>query len=232
MPTFAELKTRVEGYLIDTPSFTINLVGAWINKAIDDAEGRHNYAHMERTLEATTVVDTRFLAAEPSDWKAPRAAPYFLRDDGSTREMAWGVSRHLMRRQFDEEDTDSDGDPEFLLLDENDGVLVYPFPDGNSDYTDGEYRVRAPYWGYSTMLVADGDTNWWTDNWEWYLTFYAAAEGLLANRDSQEATIYIERAEVERQKSMRRSKQKQVRPVRQIVIRKGVYGQGRQPPRK
>lgn len=232
MPTFAQLKTRVEGYLIELPTFTTGLVGDWINKAITDAEGRHNYHHMEATLTATTTVGVRALAAEPSDWKEVREAPFYLTDDGETEEMAWGITRQLMRRQFAEQDTDDDGAPEFLLVDENDGILVYPFPDGSSDYTDGEYRIHIPYWAYSPALVNNNDTNWWTDNWEWFLTFYAAAEGFLANRDTQEATIYLERAEVERQKSRRRDKQRQRKPVHQLVPRRGVYGFGRQPPRR
>ena len=234
MPTFAELKTRVAGYLIDNPNFTTSLVGAWINKAMDDAEGRHNYRHMKRVLQATTVAEQRKLADLPDDWKAVREAPYYLRDDGSTREMAWAASQHMMRRQFDEGDATDQGDPRFLLIhdeDETGGeLLVYPYPDGGSDHPDAEYRIHVPYWAYTAPLVDNNDTNWWTDNWHWYLTFYAAAEGFLANRDTQEATIYIERAEGERTKSVRRSKQQQTKPVRQLVPRQGVYGNGRQPP--
>ncbi len=233
MATFGTLKTRVAGYLIDNPSFTTALIGDWINKAIDDAEGRHNFRHMKQVFQATTTAGTRKLADLPSNWKEERDPPYALHDDGTTREMAWAASAHMMRRQFATGDTTDDGDPRYLLLhDEGDTseLWVYPFMDGASDYVDGEYRIHVPYWAYSAPLSADGDTNWWTDNWEWYLTFYAAAEGFLANRDTQEATIYIERAEAERQKAVRRSKQQQLKSPNMLVPRRDVYGIGRKPP--
>jgi len=230
MPTFAQLKTRVSGYLIDNPAFTTALVGDWLNKAIDDAEGRHNYSHMERTLTGVTALDTRLVDTRPADWKMARAAPFYLRNDGSTREMSWGITGQMMRRQFAEGDPDEDGDPKFLLED-GDNLTVYPYPDGGSDYTDKEYRIHVPYWGVTPALTGANGTNWWTDNWHWYLTFYAAAEGFLVNRDTTEATIYIERAEAERQKSVRRSKQQQTKPVRMLVPRRDVFGTGRQPPR-
>lgn len=234
MATFAQLKTRVEGYLIDRVTFTDNLIGDWINKAVREAEERHNYQHMRARLEATTTVDTRLLVAKPSDWKEPqRAAPWFLRNDGSTKEMAWSVPMQV-RRQFAEGDTDDDGDPELLVEAEDDvnNLLVYPYPDGGSDYVDGEYRIKVPYWAFSADLVNDGDTNWFTDNAEWFLTFYAAAEGFLANRDTQEATIYLERAEAERQKTVRVSKRTQAKGPRTLVPSTRVFNRGRRPPKK
>lgn len=232
MATFQQLQERVAGYLIDTPAFTSGLVPSWINKAIRDAEDRHNYRHMERVFEATTVAGERVLAARPADWKMAREAPYLLHDDGETKELGWAASREQMRRQFGEDNPQDAAEPRFIMDDAEDGLLVYPLSDSDSDYSDGEYRVRVPYWGYSPALTGGSSTNWWTDNREWYLVFYAAAEGFLANRDTQEATVYLERAEVERQKSVRTNKQQANKPPRVLVPRRGVYGLGRQPPRR
>lgn len=237
MSTFAQIKTRVEGYLIDTPAFTVGLVGDWINKAVADAEGRHNYRHMAKTVEFTTAAETRLLGARPADWKEARGAlepPFLTYNDGGSRELAWAESATQMRRQFSVDDSLEAGAPKFILDEPEDGLLVYPYSDSKSDYPDLEYRVSIPYWAYSALLVNGGDTNFWTNDTagEWFLTFYAMAEGALANRDTQEATIYFERAEVERKKSVRRSKQQATKPPAQLVIRRGVYGHGRQPPRR
>lgn len=217
MSTFAQIKTRVEGYLIDTPAFTVGLVGDWINKAVADAEGRHNYRHMAKTVEFTTAAETRLLGARPADWKEARGAlepPFLTYNDGGSRELAWAESATQMRRQFSVDDSLEAGAPKFILDEPEDGLLVYPYSDSKSDYPDLEYRVSIPYWAYSALLVNGGDTNFWTNDTagEWFLTFYAMAEGALANRDTQEATIYFERAEVERKKSVRRSKQQATKP--------------------
>jgi hypothetical protein len=231
MPTFAQLQDRVKDYLIDVPSTTSALVSAWLNKALRDAEKVHDFSHMEAEFEASTVENTRLLAAKPDRWKKPREAPYFLRDDGSTREMAWAADRQDMRRQFAEGDEDDDGPPMFLL--EKDAeLLVYPFPDGDSDHDDGEYRVHVPYWRYSPLLSAGGDTNWFTDNAEWYLTFQAVAEGMIMNRDTDEATLYLERGRDELRRVVTEDKRSRARQPRVLVPRRRVFGFGRQPPRK
>lgn len=232
MATFAQLKTRVKDYLIDVPTKTDALVGAWINRAVRVAEEQHNFRHMEALHEATTTVSTRKLDDKPSDWKENREPPYFLREDGSTREMAWSPSGTDMRRQFDVEDTDDQGDPDFLLETETE-LHVFPFPDGASDWdSDFEYRIKVPYWAYTAELVNDGDTNWFTDKAEWYVTFFAVAEGLLFNRDTQEATLYLERAATEYGRVRTVDKRARALSPRQLVPRVGVFGPARKPPRK
>jgi hypothetical protein len=229
MPTFVALKDRVADYLIDVPTKTSSLLGAWINRAQKVAEDRHNFRHMEGEVAAVTVQDQRFLVARPDGWKGIREAPYHLREDGTSKEMAWVPEGTLARRLFSPEGDLSDGAPRYLQ-DTKEGLLVWPFPDGNSDYLDREYRIRVPFWGYTDHLAADTDENWWTEEAEWYLTFYAAGEGLLFNRDREEATIMFERANGEYQRLVSLDKSTRRNQPRQLVPRVGVYGVAAKPP--
>lgn len=233
MPDFSTLKTRVKDYLIDVPNKTDALVGDWLNRAVVKAEERFDFKHMQVSQDYTTTVDTRVLSATlPSGWKSLRDPPFYTRDDEfvTTQEMGHAVSAHDMRRMYAEED---DGAPDFLLFDpEDESVKVYPLPDGGSDYDDGEYRITVPYWKYSDTLVNNADTNWFTDNAEWYLVFFAAAEGMLFNRDHEEASLYFQRAQEELSQKVRTNKETQSRRPRMLVPRTGAYGVSRKPPRK
>lgn len=243
MATFLELKNRVKDYLIDVPTKTDTLVGAWINQAIRDAEEMHDYKHMEANVEMLTqaaaglpTLDT----AKPSTWKKPREAPYFRRDDGSTREIAWSVNEQDMRRLFAVHDSDDDGEPQFVYLGKAEAeifevgadFLVHPWPDGDSDWADGEYRINLPHWAYSAALVANADTNFWTNDHEWYVAFQAAAHGLFFNRD-ETATDMFSLAGIHLRKATTLDKRGQRRPPDTLIIRKtGPFGPGRRGPRK
>lgn len=232
MATFAQLKTRVKDYLIDVPTKTDALVGDWINRAITKAEERFNFQHMMASQEFTTVEDTRVLSSSlPTRWKSLRDMPFFTEDDSfqATQEIGHATSEGDMRRQYAELD---DGSPDFLLFSEaDDEIQVWPLPDGESDHDDGEYRITVPYWRKTAALANDGDTNWFTDNAEWYVTFFAAAEGFLFNRDEQ-AAVFFERANAELAQLVRTNKQTQKRLPRMLVPRRDVYAGARKPPRE
>lgn len=230
MPTFAELKSRVEDYVLDLPSETEALVGEWINKAMREAEERHNFRHMEAEASFTTVEGQRSLGDKPDDWKEARTAPWLLFNDGDSREIAWAASESDMIRTYAVEDADDEGRPEFVL-ETPDGFEVYPFPDGRSDYSDDEYRVKIPYWARTDNLSGDNDTNWWTDEAHWYLTYAAVAEGMIFNREEERAQTYILKAENELQREVRLDKRSRL-PRRLTLTRRGdVYGPGKRPVR-
>ncbi len=54
------------------------------------------------------------------------------------------------------------GNPDYNLTQMN--LEVYPFPDGSSDWSDGNYRVNIPYWSYIPIPVGERDTNWFLVN--------------------------------------------------------------------
>lgn len=233
MPDFSALKTRVKDYLIDVPTKTNALVGDWINLAVREAEERFNFKHMKSITTLTTTEGTSNLSnpiiARFKSFKEPAFS--ILDDEFNTmRELGMMVSSSDVFRRFGSDET---GAPEYISFEHNpDRIVVYPIPDGESDYSDGEYRIFIEFWRYSAPLVNNSDTNWFTDNAEWYVTFRAVAEGMLFNRDHGEAEIYFGRANAELLKHVRTNKQTQHRLPRQVVPRTGVYGVSRKPPRR
>lgn len=232
MPTFAQLKTRVKDYLIDVPTKTDTLVGAWINKAIQDAEKRHNFQHMQDTVEATTSDGVESLVAIPARWKEMRAVPFRLLSDGSYDEVGMITGEEDYHRQFTSTKMTDRGEPRQLYLDrEDDDFKLLPIPDDQGDFGD-DYKFVIPYWRYSVDLSADSDTNWFTDNAEWYLTFAAAGEGMLFNRDHQEASIMFQRATTQQDIVVAADKRTATRRPRQLVPRSTVYKASRGLPRR
>lgn len=221
------MRGYVQSYMIDVPStVTDALINAWINEGLRKAEVRHNFRYMAQTHEATTVIATRKLDDKPALWKEAGAFPWYLRDDGADRQILFAPSLSEMLGQYDATDTDDKGAPEFVLETESE-LHVYPFPDGLSDWTGGEYRVRVPYWSYTAELDADDDDE--TDHpflglAPWYAIWYAIYEGLTLVRDEARAVGYLQKAEAELMLAMRRDKASRLPDRMTLVPRRDVYG--------
>ena len=95
--TFAQIKARVESYLIDVPTATAAEVGGWVNQAIRTAEERHNFRIQESSIQFVTVLGQRTLGTKPSDWKESRMAPWLLDGDSETREIFWSTESDVIR---------------------------------------------------------------------------------------------------------------------------------------
>jgi hypothetical protein len=124
-------------------------------------------------------------------WARRRARPYYVAGDGRTIEMDWLDPGDELRRRYDPEDTTQVGAPRHLVETES-AFEVYPLADGQNPvgavYSDGEYRIHAPYYQRFATLTNPTDTNWLTENGgSDYLAWFAASEGLLFNRDREEA---------------------------------------------
>lgn len=199
MASFATLKARVESYMVDAPTETVALIGHWLNGAAKYAMDTHNFRFMEETAAfttdstAATIAEKRALGDKPDDWKEARTDPWLLEGDGGTKEIRWLPSESEAVRQYAEEDPYDKGEPR-SILETPDGFLVYPLPDGQSLWSDGEYRVRIPHWKYLSDLSEDSDTNWFTTNTEDYLTWKATAEAMLFNRDEQRGALWAAKA--------------------------------------
>ena len=191
MATFAELQTRVEHIVIDLPTSVTAQVQTLIKEAIRSLQRDHNFKVMEaETSLLSTATATRVLSAVPSDFKELRGLPYEIMADGTVRELLNPANRVAIIREWGttaggEAETDlHNGNPQAILIGEptsEAGAMnfeVYPLPDGQSLYANGQYRIVVPYWKYLTALSASSDTNWFTANAEQWIVWKAASEGL------------------------------------------------------
>ena len=203
MVTFSQLQADVRANVIDLPTEVTNRVPRLINKAIRKLERKHNFKVMEALASGTTAASTRALMAVPADFKELRGnkAWYVTEDQGNLQririikskealipiaisELAVGVPKVVL-----------EGVPSSGLSVRN--FEVYPLSDGLSDYGDGQYRVRIPYYKYLADLSADGDTNWFTENAEDWIINQATSEGFAMDWDEQRMTFWAQRAATE-----------------------------------
>jgi hypothetical protein len=110
-------------------------------------------------------------------------------------------------REFEE---DGEGYPQFLYQSIPTNVSgatsweCWPLPDGNSDYTtapSGEYRIKIPYWKFLPDFVGSSDTDWFSQNAEWYVVFRACAEAFALDWDTEKQSEYLGKAEAELKKA-------------------------------
>lgn len=193
MATYQEIQDSVLRRLIDTPTAVSTEVPLLINKALVKIQSLHNFKIMQYTQAYTTTVNTRVLGARPTDWKEPRGKPFYVDELGSTYEMAYSPQRIDVQTYWA---TDDIGEPEHLLEADPSDVAgtrsfeVWPLPDGNSDYANGEYRISVPYWRYLPALSAGGDTNWFTVNAEEWIIARATEQGFSLDWDEDRAKYW------------------------------------------
>ena len=203
--TYEEIQDEVLRNLIDTPTAVQEGVPNYVNRAMRTLQGKHNFKVMEKEADYLTVVGQRELELSgdtvlPTRFKEWRLEPFVVTDDGQWEELVIAPNMTAIRRLFTE---DEEGPPRALFQDEytdDDAettqslLAVYPLPDGNSDYDDGEYRISVPYIGYVADLSADADDNWFTNNAAEWLIFQATAEGFFTDWDENRATVWTQRA--------------------------------------
>lgn len=219
MGTFASIQARVETRVIDLPTAVQAEVPTLVNEAMRLIQQEHNFKAMEDELETITTVATRVLTAIPARFKEFRGEPWYETDDGFIVRMVLASSREAIWVEVDDE---AEGFPRFLLdgLSDDAGtrnVEVYPLPDGNSDYGDGEYRITIPYWRYVPELSADADTNWFTVNAEEWLVEKATAEAFLIDWDEERAAMWLQKAEASKKRVVKLDKVSRVAHVRTLV---------------
>lgn len=233
MVTFATLQTKVANWLIDTPPAVQAEVPALINYALLQLQEDHNFKIMEQELTFTTSVpngglgspNPHLLGVVPyQTFKEYRGKPFWIKFDGTVRKMEvadkrgeiWGPD------YFDDQDI---GFPQVIVQGPPSDELgasnfyVYPLPDGNSDYSDGEYRIVIPIQKYLSVLVNGSDHNWFTDqpSGEQFIVNYAVAEGFARDWDEQRYSIWAARAEVYRKKIVLQDKRFRLSGVDTLV---------------
>lgn len=218
MATFSALQARVIAELIDVPSGVTTYAPTWVNAALFFLQAQHSFQVQEAEAQFVTASTPALGASQthvfgylPADWKAKRGMPYFTRYIGSTRLMTWQAERQMMYRTWNPSDVNQIGEPSDLLIGEPENTQVppsggspanlmtgltlecYPFPDGSSDWSDGNYRINVPYSRYLPALVAGGDQSWFTLDGPQaeFAVRYAVAQGFFFNEDEQRASLHL-----------------------------------------
>ena len=241
MPTFQTLQDRVTRRVIDLPASVTAEVPDLINKALRTLQEMHNFRVMgtEQKLLTTTVATHPLSAAVPANFKEHRGRPYLVKNDGSTLDLLLAANRNAVLDVFPLNDANDKGEPKLVLDPEPTDdtgartMEVWPFPDGLSDYSGGEYRVTIPYWRYVAALSGGTDENWFTSNAEWYLVFQATAEAFYLDWDEARGQLWEVRAGDfapdgravgEFRKVLRQDKLARISSVRQLAFSLDVFG--------
>jgi len=153
---------------------------------------KHNFKVQEKLVEFTTVLATRTLGAVPADWKEHNGKPWSVDFEGPRHKLAVAPDRGSIIPIFDDIE---DGPPRAILIGEQSDIgaanfEMWPLPDGNSTYSDGEYRIVIPYFRILPALVNNGDTNWFTVNAEEYIVNRATAEAFAIDWDLEKLTFW------------------------------------------
>jgi hypothetical protein len=229
--TYTQLQTRVQRRVIDLPSSVTAEVPDLINEAIRELQNRHDFQVCEALSGPTStdaVTPSHTLLAQPSDWSKARGDPYFVRNDGSWGRLTWAPDRAECVKKYGQSTSTSIGRPRLLLLGEasdDDGtrnIEVWPYPDGNSDWTDGEYRVYVPYWKFLPDLSASGDANWFSVNALRWIIAKATSEAFYLNWDENRGTLWEAKAEKGANEAIRLDKLQRLGGVGELVWHKDV----------
>lgn len=226
---FSEIKTEVESWLLDLPSGASTRIGGWVNEAIREACKRYNFKFMEAEASFTTADQTRELGSKPATWKEHRGEPYYVRQDGSTQPIEWAPSEAAMVRTYgvdapaEGNETPIDEGAPRWLLERTDTFDVYPFPDDESDWDNGLYRMRVPYWAFPADLSADDDENWLTIEAPYYVIFKAASMGFKWNRDVENAMLLAADAETQFKRIERKDKLSRLPDRMSLAVHQDVY---------
>lgn len=208
----------MQSELIDVPaSISSSVTATWINAGIFWLQAQHNFQVMQaETLYVTTSTpalgtsQTHIIGQIPTDWKCKRGIPYFAEFIGNVQQMEWLAEREYVYRKWGIADFNQVGPPCELLIGEPENaqfppvpsspsnnltglnIECWPFPDGSSDWSDGNYRIHVPYYRYLPALALAGDTNWFTLDGPQaeFVIRYAVWQGFLFNEDEQRASVH------------------------------------------
>lgn len=207
MATYLELQTRVQQIVIDLPTAVTAQVPTLIKESVRRLQRLHDFKVCETlTSVLTTVEGTRTLAAVPADFYKFRRLPHLIHATGRTQDLGLFPDRGSAEREYgtlaggEATAADLSGSPRFLMLSENtdeNGTMnfeVFPLPDGNSTYANGEYRIRVPYYKFLTELAASGSSNWFTTHAEEWLAWDAAGEAFFLNWDENRGALWKQKA--------------------------------------
>lgn len=200
MATFQDLQTRVQRRVIDLPQAVRDEVPDLINQAIRSIQKKHDFKVMEEELTLVTVIGSQTLGNVPELWKSLRDQAYRTEALGRVFPLSLSNTSRAPREVWATED---EGAPTVLWetsplsVEGERQFMVWPIPDGNSDWDDGEYRVTIPYWRYVPHLTLPTSTNWFTNNAEMYIINQATAEAFALDWDEERMAVWAQKAAAE-----------------------------------
>lgn len=221
MAQFSALQSRVQTEIIDASTAVTSLIPTWINAAIFWLQAKHNFqvqqAEAPFVTSSTPALgnsQTHIIGQIPADWKCKRGLPYYQLFIGEAVQMDWLVEREYVYRKWARADYNQVGPPSDLFIGEAENaafpptggspsnnmtglnIETYPFPDGSSDWSDGNYRIFVPYYRYLPALVNSTDTSWFTldGNQAEFVVRFSVYRGFLANEDEQRAMVHFKEA--------------------------------------
>lgn len=227
---YEQLQDEVQRNVIDLPTVVQEGVPNFVNRAMRTLQSRHNFKVMEQEADFYTAVGERALYLTATDttilpprFKEWHRDPFYVTDDGEWQELTIAPNLTAVRRLFA---SDAEGAPEVLVQtnytdddaeNTHSELSVYPLPDGNSDYDDGEYQIVVPYIGYVTPLSATTDQNWFTNNAEEWIIFQATAEAFFADWDENRGAVWTQRAASKMDEVKMLDKRNRLGGVRELV---------------
>lgn len=194
--TFLEIKTRVQTRIIDLPTAVQNELSFLVNDAIRAAQRMYNYRAMEQTQVFVTTPGSLTLGTLPRFKEYKDKGPYMLRQRTVAKRFLTALEPDARMAVLN--DVDLPDEPQFVLNtiadDGSTTLTIAPYPDSNSDWDDGNYRIVVPYYAYTAKLVNDGDTNWFTENAEDYIVAQATARGFQLDWDYDSMALWLQDA--------------------------------------
>ena len=200
MTTFLDIQNRVQDRVIDLPPKVLADIPNLINEAIRSAQRRYNFRAMEGSVVLVTtagsLTPTPNTIANFKEYKD--RGPYMLNYLSKARpEIVTDSDTAALAALADPLNP---GEPLMLLneLDDQSSVWtfsVYPYPDANSDWADGNYRIVVPYYYFTPKLVNATDTNWFVENMDDYIYREATAQAFGLDWDYESKAVWLQEAE-------------------------------------
>lgn len=200
MTTLSEITAKVQRRIIDLPTAITTEVNGMVNSAIRTLEQRRKWECCKELVEFTTTAGSNTLGTVPTNFRGIRGKPYYQPEAGIANQIVWATSKSDVSRAIA---NDREGAPMFVYVDLaasestfSRSFLIYPLPDGFSDYSGGEYRVKLPYWKTMATLSGSSDSNWFLNNAEDFIVKRATGEGFALNWDEARSQFWYAQAEM------------------------------------
>lgn len=228
MATFLELQTNVQAFVIDLPPTVTAAVPRLVNDAIRSVQRKYNFKEMEQLVVFPTVANTITLGNITNFKEYRDQGPYVYNNTTRARKLTTttGPDAHMAIFQT------QPGRPELISFGISGTTTtytfsIYPYPDTNSDFADGNYQIVIPYYGFTASLVNSSDTNWFTNNMDDYIIEKAVGEAFGLDWDNDNMAIHLQRADEKFKEAKKADKTKRIAGVNELAV---LWQGGRTPP--
>jgi hypothetical protein len=175
--TFAQIKARVVRLVLEDGADVTAEIPQYVRDAQAEIEDDRTLKVLEADFE-TTLASGASTLTKPSDWNSIRLEPYLVEADFTSTKLSMITEKFVIANLS----TTDTGAPKYWREISDTQFRLYPIADALGPWSD-DYKVKLPYWKRLDTLTADADTNWFCDNAENYLIWFAAALGMELNDD-------------------------------------------------